>query len=282
MATIETLQRFGDLLQQGYLPSVGAWVQVDSALNLTTLLNAFNTLGNQSVEIFLFDQNGDEVGEIVQRTIDTNKALRIDLEDLVPAQSQPFEGSIWLWCKGDTNEGSIGLQAIDLDFIDRARPAGMVLGSVHLIFDFINTLGIGPYMDLVSPRILVDETPEGAPMYQNFLGIAHVPTTSFTLQGPTIEVTLTNEAGESRVASEPIALPLLGSYFGDLRQLFPDMPDFLRRAGERRGYGVVGVRETNNATAGLAGMVKVVDTVTGSLLVGHLNDRNFARPAMKD
>ena len=32
----------------------------------------------------------------------------------------------------------------------------------------------------------------------------------------------------------------------------------------------------------LAGMVKVIDVVNGSMLVGHISDRSFARPTMKE
>jgi len=281
MADFAILQRFGELLNSGYFPSVGSWVQVDPANGLSTIVNAFNTLGNQSMELFMFDQLGNRVGTDVTLQVATGKAQRFDLETLIPAASLPFEGSLWLWCRGDTAEGNIGLQAIDLDFTDRNRADGYVLGTVHLLFDFINTLGIPPYLDLVSPRIMVDETPEGAPRYQNFLGMAHTPVSAGDLSGGDIVLTISNEDGET-LTSAPIALPLLGSWYGDLGVLFPELPDFLPPTGSRRGYGVLGIREQAARQVGLCAMVKVVDRVSGALAVDHCNDRSFARPAMKD
>ncbi len=281
MAKPQTLIRFNDLVTTGYFPSVGAWIQVAPSLNLTTILNAFNTLGNQSMEIFLFDQNGNDVGEMTQHTLGTNELLRLDIEDLVPEDQLPFEGCLWIWSRGDTAEGNIGLQAIDLDFIDRTRPKGHVLGNVHLIFDFLNTLGHPPYLDLVSPRVLVGKTPEGADQYRNFLGIAHIPLDVSELMAPDYTISVTNEQGE-KLGEETVSLPFLGSWFGSLESLFPTLPEFLMRPGESRGYGVVNVREQSNRQIGGAGMVKVVDQVSGELMVNHMNDRNFARPAMKD
>jgi hypothetical protein len=276
------MQHFLDLFSAGYLPAVGSWVQVAPASGLTTVLNAFNTLGTQAMEIFLFDEGGDTVAT-AERTLATHQTLRLDLATLVPASALPFEGSLWLWSHGDTAEGHLGLQAIDLDFLDRNRPDGHVMGTVHLIFDFINTLGIPPYLDLVAPRLLVGETPEGGPAYQNFLGVCHVPTTSlFDLTGPELVLTVTNEDGEELAGNQTIALPLLGSWFGDLGVLFPGLPEHLLRPGERRGYGALNVREKTSRTTGLAGMLKIVDVVSGAMLVNHLTDRSFARPAMKE
>lgn len=280
MADLAILQNFQTLLANGYIPSVGAWVQVDPANNLTTVMNTFNTLGTQEIEIYLFDPLGNTVGTSQTMSLDTNQVLRLDLETIVPTQALPFEGNIWVWCRGATMEGSIGLQAIDLDFIDRSRPAGHVLASVHLIIDFLDTLAIAPYLDLVSPRLLVDETPEGAFKYQNYLGVAHVPVGG--ISGPSLDITVTNEAGEMQTANQTVQVPTLGSWFGDIAVLFPDLVDFLRRPGEKRGYGTINVREKSGARIGLAGMLKVVDLVRGSMLVGHLNDRAFARPAMKE
>ena len=283
MTDLVTLQRFVELASNGYIPSVGAWVQIDPANNLTTVLNAFNTLGDQSLELFLLNQSGYLVGAPIERTLERHKALRLDLEAVVDAANLPFEGSLWVWALGEPREGHLGLQAIDLDFVDRTRPAGHVLGSVHLIFDFINTLGIPPYLDLLSPRVLVEETPEGAQRYRNFLGLAQVPVSGdAALEPARLEIRLSNEAGETRTAEQVVQLPTLGSWFGDLNALFGDFSEFLRRDGERRGYGVVNVREKNDTTVGMAGMIKVVDTVSGEMLVDHLNDRHFARPAMKD
>lgn len=281
MADLGTLQRFGTLFGEGYLPSVGSWVQVAPLQNLTTILNAFNTLGPQSLEIFLFDPGGNLVGSPVVTTLQPGRALRIDIEDLVPLADLPFEGSIWMWAKGATSEGSIGLQAVDLDFIDRSLPAGHVLGSVHLMYDFIDTLGIPPYLDLLSPRVLVAETPEGAPRYQNFLGLAHALVTS-DLSGPEIELTLSNGVGETLTSDPAISIAHLGSWFGDLSSVFPTIQEFLMLDGEKRGYGVINVREKNAVQKGLCAMIKVVDLVNGSMLVDHLNDRSFARPAMKE
>lgn len=281
MADATTIQRFAQLYTSGYLPSVGAWVQVAPGQGLTTILNAFNTLGNQDVEMFLFDAAGNTV-YTGTHTIQTNHTLRLDLEDVVPSGALPYEGSMWMWCKGDTSEGNLGLQAIDLDFVDHNMPAGHIMGSVHFIFDFINTLGIPPYMDMVTPRILVGETPEGSPTHQNFLGLAHVLVSLSDVSGCELEITVSNEDGETLDANQTVVLPALGSWFGDLQVLFPNLPEFLMRPGEKRGYGVVNVREKNSKQSGLAGMVKVVDVVSGSMLVGHLNDRHFARPAMKD
>ena len=53
-----TLERFSTLLSNDYVPSVGGWVQVDLNAGVSTVLNAFNTLGPQSVELFLIDQAG--------------------------------------------------------------------------------------------------------------------------------------------------------------------------------------------------------------------------------
>jgi len=281
MADSATITRFAQLYQDGYLPAVGSWVQVAPSQGLTTILNAFNTLGNQSFEIFLFDSDGHQVFND-SATIQTNHTLRMDLEDVVPADALPFEGSIWTWCKGDTNEGSLGLQAIDLDFIDHNMPAGHVVASVHLIFDFINTLGIPPYMDMVTPRLLVGETPEGGPTHRNYLGLAHVLVGLSDTSGCELVLTVSNEDGQDLEANQTIVLPALGSWFGDLQVLFPTLPEFLMRSGEKRGYGAVNVREKNSEVAGLAGMIKVVDVVSGAMLAGHFNDRHFARPAMKD
>jgi hypothetical protein len=281
MADTITLQRFSQLYSQGFLPSVGSWVQVAPGLGLTTLLNAFNTLGNQDVEMFLFDVDGATV-YTGTHYIPTNNTLRLDLENVVPPDALPFEGSLWMWCKGDDDEGALGLQAVDLDFVDHNMPAGHVMGSVHLIFDFINTLGIAPYMDLVTPRILVGETPEGSPTHQNFLGLAHVIVGLSDATGCELAITVSNEDGATIEANQTIVLPALGSWFGDLQVLFPTLPSFLMRPGEKRGYGVVNIREKNDKVAGLAGMIKVVDVVSGAMLVGHVNDRHFARPAMKD
>jgi len=282
MADLAVLSRFGDLLNAGYFPSVGAWAQVDPGQGLSTVLNAFNTLGPQSLELFFFDQAGNRVGSDVALTVGTNQARRWDLETLLPAGSLPFEGSLWAWCRGDTSEGNLGLQAIDLDFTDRNRPDNYVLATVHLIFDFLDTLGIPPYLDLLCPRIPVDQTPEGAPRYQCFLGMAHSPTSASDLQGGEIELSISNHAGEVLAGNQTIPLPLLGSWYGDLAVIFPDLPDFLPPSGLKRGYGVLSIREAQARRVGMCAMVKVVDRVSGAMLVDHCTDRSFARPAMKD
>lgn len=281
MADLETLTRFWELYDMGYLPSIGAWVQVAPSSDLTTVLNAFNSLGEQELELFLIDPKGQTVAWHVADPLASNKTLRLDLETLVPEESLPFEGSVWVWARGSDEEGgSIGLQAIDLDFVDRTRPEGHSAGSVHVIFDFLDTLHLGPFMDYVSPRVLVDATPEGSQRYQNFLGLAHIPL-DLDFPGAKLKITLTNEAGETRTA-DTVELSALGSWFGSLENLFPGMDEFLVRDGEERGYGVVNVREAQGRQTGLAGMLKVVDVVNGSMMVNHLNDRNFARPAMKE
>ncbi len=275
MPDFGTLQRFSDLLDEGYLPAVGAWVQIEG--DLTTWLNGYNTLGEQSMELFLLGQAGELVGS-AQHTLPTNRVLRLDLADLLGA-GERLEGSVWVWSKGATDEGNLGLQAIDLQFVDKGRPAGHVLGSVHLITDFQNTLGIPPWLDLVCPRLLVGRTPEGAPRYRNYLGVAQFPIGS--PDPGTFEISVLNQAGEVRTA-EPLTLGALASWFGDLAALFPGLDDFLMGPDGRRGYGTLGIKGEARKYAGLAGMVKVVDQQSGEMLVGHLNDRFFARPAMKE
>ena len=273
------MERFQDLLRGGYLPAVGAWVQVAPEVGLTTWLNAYNTLGEQTMEICLIDQGGFTVGEVRETTLDSERVLHLDLESLLPGDTA-FEGSVWVWSRGATREGSIGLRAIDLQFVDRRRPAGHIAGGVHLIVDFQNTLNIPPWVDLVCPRVLMEETPEGAPRYRNYLGVASIPIGNPT--GPRLEITLGNQDGETRIAEQIVEIPALGSWFGDLEVLFPDMAAFLRVGDGKRGYGTLGVKEVDGQLTGLAGMVKVADQLSGELLVGHLNDRFFARPAMKE
>ncbi len=281
MASNQTLLRFGELGALGYIPSIGAWVQV--AGNLTTVLNAFNTLGAQDMELFLFDSDGNDVATYAPpNKLATNSTLRLDLATLLDPSDLPFEGSVWVWALGDGDEGHIGLQAIDLDFVDTTREAGYTAGSVHIIFDFLNTGNVGPFMDLVSPRLLVDRTPEGSERYLNYLGLAHLPfdETDIVGIGPELEISISNQAGETRVATQTIRLNPLGSWFGMLESLFPDLRTFLAGSGDR-GYGSVNVQEKSGAVTGLAGMIKVVDMVTGELHVNHLNDRAFARPSQK-
>ncbi len=280
MADLATLQRFGQLYNQGYLPSVGSWVQVDPGAGLTTIFNAFNTLGNQVLELFLVEPSGGTVVTYEPGPLGTNKTLRLDLEDLFDPDDLPFEGCIWVWAKGDDSQGSIGLQAIDLDFVDRSRPAGHTLGSVHLIFDFLNTLGQGPYMDYVGPRIMTAETPEGSQRYYNYLGLAHIPLDLGT-SGASVVITIANEDGDTWSA-DPIALNSMGSWFGSLEALFPGLPDFLAREDGSGGFGVLGVQEASSRITGLCGMVKLIDVLTSSMSINHINDRNFARPAQKE
>jgi hypothetical protein len=278
MSDPQTLARFSELSSAGYVPSIGGWVQVAPNLGLSTVLNAFNTLGPQTIELFLMDQAGDPVHtEVV--TVASFAALRLDLETIIPAASLPFEGSIWLWTRGATSEGSIGLQAVDLDFIDRARPEGYTAGSVHLMFDFLDTLQIPPYLDLVSPRLLAEKTPEGSDRFQNYLGLAQVPITDDS--GSTLELTVSDQSGET-MAAATLDVPMLGSWFGSLEALFGGLPEFLIGDGGSRGYGTLGVRDRDGDVNGLVGMLKVVDVVTGEMTVNHLNDRAFARPAQKD
>ena len=273
-----TLERFSLLYADSYVPSIGGWVQVAPSLGLSTVLNAFNTLGTQTIELHLLDQAGDPVHSEV-RELGSFQALRLDLETIIPANSLPFEGCIWVWCKGATSEGHLGLQAIDLDFIDRNRPDGYAAGSVHLMFDFLDTGGIPPYLDLVTPRVLAETTPEGSTRYLNYIGLAQVPISDY--YPPTMELTLSNEAGDS-LAAAWVPLAVSGSWFGSLESLFPGMADFLILDGETRGYGTLGVRDSLGGRNGLVAMLKVVDVLTGEMMVNHLNDRSFARPAQKE
>ncbi len=278
MTDIATLERFGVLYGTGFVPSIGGWIQVAPNLGISTVLNAFNTLGSQTVEIFLLNQAGDPV-HVQQLEVGSYEALRLDLEDVIPPASLPFEGSLWLWAKGATDEGAIGLQAVDLDFVDRNRPDGYAAGSVHLMFDFLDTLDAGPFLDLVTPRVMAEKTPEGSDRYQNYLGLAQIPINDYG--PPTLELTLSNEAGETLDAAT-LQIPVIGSWFGSLEALFPGLPDFLITDGARRGYGTLNVRDANDGYNGLVAMLKVVDVVSGEMLVNHLNDRSFARPAQKD
>lgn len=279
MSDAATLERFSELYDDDFVPSIGGWVQVDPDLGLTTVLNAFNTLGTQTIEIFLLDQAGDPVFHEVMDPLGSYQALRLDLETIIPAESLPFEGSLWFWSKGATGEGAIGLQAVDLDFVDRSRPDGYAQGSVHLMFDFLNTLGNAPYLDLVTPRVLAEKTPEGSDRYRNYIGMAQIPISD--ISSPTLELTIRNEFGDSLPAAT-VPMPLTGSWFGSLEALFPGLSDFLIGDGETRGYGTLNVRDANNGYNGLVAMLKVVDQVSGEMMVNHLNDRSFARPAQKE
>lgn len=283
MADAAALQDVQALASAGYQVAVGSWVQMDPSLGLTTRLNAFNLLGQQQLELRLFDQAGNKVGSSRQ-TLQTNQSLRLDLETIVDAGKLPFEGCLWSWGKGGS-EGNLNFQGIDLDFIDRNQPEGHVMGTVHLITDFANTLSLGPYVDLVCQRIMVETTEEGGQRYQNFLGLAFAPTNIFLGSTGTtpaeLVITLRNENGDQLVSDKVVSLSPMASYFGDVATLFPTINEFLTPPGKRRGFGVLGVQEKSAQIVGVAGMVKVVDTLTGALLVDHLNDRNFSRPAQK-
>jgi len=284
MADPAVLNDVQALAGAGYQVAVGAWVQLAPELSLTTRLNAFNTLGQQDLTLQLFDNRGNLAGRS-EHVVKTFETLRLDLETIVDPGKLPFEGALWSWGKGQTPEGNLNFQGIDLDFINRQRPAGHVMGSVHLITDFSNTLGIGPYVDLLGPRIIMEATPEGGQRYQNFLGLAFAPTNLFLGSTPNAQanlvVTVTNQAGETMTAPQPLAIPPLGSWFGDLAFLFPGLEEFLAVPGQARGFGAIGVQEAGNALIGVAGMVKVRDTLSGELMVSHLNDRHFSRPAQK-
>jgi hypothetical protein len=284
MADPVALQDAQALAGAGYQVAVGSWVQCAPALGLTTVLNAFNMLGSQQLELRLFDQAGNRAGS-AKHSLGTHQSLRLDLETIVDPGKLPFEGCLWSWGKGSTVEGNLNFQGIDLDFIDRNQPTGHVMGSVHLITDFTNTLGLGPYIDLVCQRIMVESTPEGGQRYQNFLGLCFAPTNLFL--GSTgnsvaqLVVTLRNESGDKLVSDQVISLSPMASWFGDLAVLFPELDAFLTPPGKTRGFGTLEVQEKSAQTIGMAGMVKVVDTLTGAMLVDHLNDRNFSRPAQK-
>lgn len=273
------VEKFVNMIQDGYLGTLGAWVQIASPI--TTRLNAFNTLEKQHVNIGLFDQGGFLKGEIWDGTIDSGHALRLDLATLLGPDAPPFEGAVWVACKGqDAGEHNLGLQAIDLDFVDTSRPEGHVLGTVHVIQDFFNTLGIAPWLDLVSPRVLVEVDEIGAPRYTNYLGMAHHPVSS--ADSAVIEVRVANEAGEWLAAEQKITVPVFGSAFVSLETLIPGLPAHLMGPGGTRGYGAVNLREvTAGAQVGLCAMLKVTNNETGDFMVDHLNDRHFAKPTQK-
>ncbi len=282
MADLVTMAHFDSLSARGHLPSIGAWVQVDPDRELTTVLNAFNTLGKQTTELWLLDQEGSGVANRTV-TIETNHTLRLDPETMLDPSDLPFEGSIWVWSLGaEASEGNLGLQAIDLDFVDRARPDGYTAASVHIIFDFINTLSMGPWLELISPKVVAERTHEGSDRYLNYIGMAHIVlhTDGGLPRRPRLLLTLYNDQGDSRV-SDPIVLEPHGSFFGALEFVFPGMHEFLA-TDSSHGQGIVEITAADGEIEGMAAMIKVVDQLSGEMMVSHLNDRNFARPALKE
>ncbi len=278
MPSWSMIEAFADLTLDGYLGTLGAWVQVSGSL--TTRLNAFNTLDEQHIYAGLFDQQGFSVGEIWEGTIPAGRALRLDLATLVPAAKLPFEGAVWVACRGADGKANLGLQAIDLDFIDQDRPDGHILGTVHLMQDFFNTLGIAPWLDLISPRLMVGHDEAGAPRWTNYLGMAHYPVAGG--DPAKLEIRVANPAGQWLTAPSPIHVEVFGSAFLSLDALFPTLHEHLVAPGEAVGYGAVNVREiTPGKQIGLCAMLKIQDNQTGSLLVDHLNDRHFAKPTQK-
>jgi len=275
MVDLLAAQKLNDLTQDGYLASVAAWVQVSGSV--TTRLNAFNTLGEQHMVIGLLDQAGNLVGDWWEETLPNGRALRLDLADLLPAGVKNFEGAAWLLCKGTGAPSNLGLQAMDLDFIDTTRPEGHVMGTVHVIQDFFNTLGLPPWLDMVCPRVMVELDEDEASRWTSFLGMAHFPTQG--LEPAVLQVRLANEAGEWIEAEDTITIDFMGSAFVSLESLFPKMHDHLLAPGKKRGFGAVNVREiTPNGRVGLCAMLKVVNNETGDFMVNHLNDRHFAKP----
>ena len=270
------LQKLADLTQDGYLPTLGAWVQV--AGPVTTRLNAFNTLSSQHLVVALLDQDGDLAGPLWEGTVPAGRALRLDLATLLT--KPPFEGAVWVAAKGEDGKGDIGIQAMDLDFIATSRPAAHVLGTVHMMQDFYNTLGIAPWLDLLSPRVTIEVGPDGEALTTNFLGLAHHPIDS--ADGSELEIRVANEAGEWLVAKDHLKVPALGSAFLALEVLMPTLREHLVKPGATRGFGTVNVREmTPGGTVGLCAMLKVTDNETGDFRVDHLNDRHFAKPTQK-
>ncbi len=278
MVDVLVAQKLNDLYLDGYLPSVGAWVQV--AGSVTTRLNAFNTLGEQHMFVGLLDQAGNMVGEWWEGTLPDGQALRLDLATLLPPGVTSFEGSTWMLCKGTTAPSNLGLQAIDLDFIDTSRPEGHVMGTVHVIQDFFNTLGIAPWLDLISPRVMVEIYDDDASRFTSYLGMAHFPTEG--LESAVLEVRLANETGDWIEANKTVEIDFMGSAFVSVESLFPTMRDHLVAPGERLGFGALNVREiTPNGRVGLCAMLKVVNNETGDFMVNHMNDRHFAKPTQK-
>ena len=278
MVDVMAAQKLNDLTQDGYLASVGAWVQV--AGPVTTRLNAFNTLGEQHMFVGLLDQAGNMVGDWWEGTLPDRHALRLDLATLLPAGITLFEGAVWLLCKGTGAPSNLGLQAMDLDFVDTSRPKGHVMGTVHVIQDFFNTLGIAPWLDMVCPRVMVELDGDGASRWTSYLGMAHFPTQG--LEPAVLQVRLANESGDWIEASKTIQIPFMGSAFVSVESLFPTMHDHLLGPGEQLGFGALNVREiTPGGHVGLCAMLKVVNNETGDFMVNHLNDRHFAKPTQK-
>ncbi len=155
-----------------------------------------------------------------------------------------------------------------------------MLGTVHLMQDFFNTLGLPPWLDLISPRLMVGYDEAGAPRWTNFLGLAHHPVTSG--QPARVQVRVANTDGEWLDAPEPLVVPLFGSRFVSIESLIPGLDEHLGVQGTQPAFGAINVREVTPAgQIGLCAMLKVTDNETGDFLVDHLNDRHFAKPTQK-
>jgi hypothetical protein len=280
MTSDATLERFRELKSEAYHPSVGAWVQVVPGAGLTTVLHAFNALGPQDHELFLIDPAGEVAAQWRSEDHGPMETRRIDLAEHTPA-SEAFEGTLWVWSRSQDDTGAIGTAAMSLDFVDRARPEGHSDGSVHVIYDFFDTLDRPPYLDLISPNVVVERTPEGSDRFLNYLGLAHLLVSDEDFDDPAtveLELTMSPAVGETWV-SAPVQLPPLGSWFMSLEVVFPGLADFLADS-DGRGGGVVGVRDPSGRTTGVASMLKVVDVVHGSMSVNHLIDRYFSRVSL--
>jgi len=182
--------------------------------------------------------------------------------------------------KGVSGDANLGIQAMDLDFVDSTRPAGHVLGTVHVMQDFFDTLDIAPWLDLVSPRVMVGLDSDGAERWTNYLGMGHFPYAS--ADPAKLEIRVANEAGEWLTAKSHVDVQLFGSAFVSLNALFPTLHEHLTKPGADIGYGAVNVREiTAGKNIGLCAMLKVMSNETGDFMVDHLNDRHFAKPTQK-
>ncbi len=278
MPSWDMMQKIAELVQGGYLVTLGAWVQINSMV--TTRLNAFNTLSDQHLYAVLFDEKGDTVGGLWEGNLTAGRALRLDLRTLLPAGTDSFEGAIWIAARGADGTANLGIQAMDLDFIDLSRPEGHVLGTVHVMQDFFDTLDIPPFLDLLSPRVILGRDSDGADRWTNYLGMASFPIAS--VDPGAFEIRIANEAGDWLVADDLVSLPPFGSEFLSLNALFPDLHEHLGASGEDIGFGVLNVRETSEGKSiGLCAMLKVVSNETGDFMVDHLNDRHFAKPTQK-
>ncbi len=270
--------RFGDLRRQGYQPAVGSWVQVLPSMGLSTVWDLGNFLGPQEIEVFLIDPDGLIAVEFRVDRLPAFARHRVDLGEYLPPDT-PFEGTLWVWARGLDGPALSGT-TMGLEFVDSTRPEGYCAASVHMLFDFFDTLDQPPFVDLVSPLVRVETTREGSPRFLNYLGIASLPIGSGTPDSgaPELQISLSNASGAQQL-SDRIPLELFGSSFRSLESLFPGMHEFLAGTADR-GAGTVGVREASDAVTGIGAMLKVTDVLTGELCADHLIDRWFSRVSL--